>query len=167
MSDDVVTGASADIRFGGRSSEVTRDDWLTPPALKRYLYARWDLDFDPCPWPREPGYDGLKVPWTGRAFVNPPYGAETVRWLKKAITEISAGNCEIAVFLINSRTDTRWFHEYVMGGAQELYFIRGRVAFQLPGTQRATPSAFGSMVVVFHQDPGSSGLLVNSMEQPP
>jgi hypothetical protein len=67
-----MRGRLADIRFGGLD-HAGRTDYLTPPDLKRRIYGKWDLNFDPCPYPR-PEWDGLEVPWEGRAFVNPPYG---------------------------------------------------------------------------------------------
>jgi len=143
-----MSGVRADVRFGGIAHATTRSDWLTPPALKRAIFERWDLGFDPCPYPR-PSWSGLRVLWGRRAFVNPPYGRETSRWLAKGIDEIASERCEIAVYLLHARTDARWFHEYVLPFARELWFIRGRVAFRLPGTSKAHPSAFPSLLAVF------------------
>ena len=40
--------------------------WLTPPVLKAQLQAEFNFDFDPCPFPKPEGFDGLKI---GRAHV--------------------------------------------------------------------------------------------------
>lgn len=139
-----------DIRFGGKDSVSgtgERDDWRTPPDLLRQIYTRFHLDFDPCPYPRPEGWDGLKSDWRGRAYVNPPYGTQTGKWLAKAISELEAKRIEIAVFLIHARTDTRAFHELLMPNACEIHLVRGRVAFVGPdGGGR--PSPFPSMIVV-------------------
>ena len=46
--------------------------------------------------------------------------------------------------LLPARTDTRWFHDYILGRA-EIRFVRGRLKFG--GTKNSAP--FPSMVVVF------------------
>lgn len=148
---ETVSGEVADVRFGGLIHERSRDDWCTPPALKRKIYEKFTLDFDPCPYPK-PEWDGLKVPWRGRAFVNPPYGGQTPRWFEKAIRELTEGRIEIAVFLVHSRTDARWFHE-VMDYGGELYFLPGRVKFELPGSPRGGQSAFPSVIIALHPRP--------------
>ena len=133
-------------------------DWLTPPSLLSQIKETWGEFFDPCPYPR-PGWDGLSIPWNGAVFVNPPYGRDVSKWLEKAITEIGAGNCERAIFLLHARTDTKWFHEYVLGAATSLYFVRGRIRFQRPDGSGAN-SPVPSIIAVFDKN-GGSGLRVS------
>ena len=75
-----------------------RLDWDTPKVLYQTLDAEFDFDFDPCP--HNPKFDGLKVEWGKRNFVNPPYGREIVRWVDKAIEEFKKGknNCDACGF---------------------------------------------------------------------
>jgi phage N-6-adenine-methyltransferase len=54
--------------------------------------------------------DGLKQEWTGRVFMNPPYGREIGKWVRKAYEE-SRKNAESVVCLLPSRTDTSWWHD--------------------------------------------------------
>src|SRR3954467_12586548 len=73
--------------YRGRS-----DEWLTPPDL---LKAIGPFDLDPCspvtrPWRTARWHltvedDGLALRWlaTSSIFLNPPYGPETGKWLKK------------------------------------------------------------------------------------
>lgn len=121
------------------------DIWMTPPDLKRDIYERWDLSYDPCPV--DPTEDGLSVRWEPRAFVNPPY-SDIPSWLDKAHREILKHYCDIAVFLVFANTDTSWFHEYVLGKA-EIYFIRGRVTFLKPSGEKTRNAMRPSMVCVF------------------
>lgn len=100
------------------------DEWETPPKLFAELNDEFRFNFDPCctienkktryGWP-QPGPDGLLMHWgvglTTRAFVNPPY-SDIYPWFKKAAEEIGSGRCEIAVFLVPSRTGTKWWHDY-------------------------------------------------------
>ena len=50
----------------------------------------------------------------------------------------------MVVCLLPARTDTAWWHDFVMKAA-EIRFIRGRVHFNDQG-----PAPFPSCVVVFH-----------------
>lgn len=53
------------------------------------------------------------------------------------------------VMLIPSRTDTKWFHDYIYGkDGVEVRFIKGRLKF---GDQKNS-APFPSMVVVFGTD---------------
>lgn len=71
--------------------------------------------------------------------MNPPYGREIGKWVKKA----SESNTTV-VCLLPARTDTRWFHDYIFGKA-EIRFVRGRLKFG--NSKNSAP--FPSMVVVF------------------
>lgn len=117
------------------------DDWSTPQDTFAALDAEFSFDFDPCPIG---GGSGLTQDWLRRAFVNPPYS--NVRgFLDKAMQEIDAGRTDVAVFLVPSRTDTKWWHEVVMTRAAEIRFIKGRLKFG--GSKNSAP--FPSTVIVF------------------
>lgn len=95
------------------------------------------------PW-GENFYDALKVSWVGyRGWLNPPYGSELKHWIKKAYEESNQPGT-LVVMLIPSRTDTRFWHDYVMNAA-EIRYIKGRIKFK--GTKTGAP--FPSAVVVF------------------
>lgn len=93
--------------------------------------------------------NGLAQPWTGICWMNPPYGDEIPRWIKKAYDSACEGYATV-VCLLPARVDTRWFHGYCLAG--EVRFIPGRIKFV--GSE--DPAPFPSMVVVFHAhlDPG-------------
>ena len=134
--------------YAGPSDNVgSGGDWLTPPSLLAQIGKVWGELYDPCPYPR-PLWNGLSVSWKRSAFVNPPYGREVYVWMGKALYEIGEGNCERAIFLLHARTDTRWFHEYVLGAASELRFVRGRIRFLRPDGSGAN-SPIPSIIVVF------------------
>lgn len=76
-------------------------------------------------------------------FCNPPYGRDLHKWVEKAFYEGCKDNT-LVVMLIPSRTDTRYFHDYILHRA-EIRFVPGRLRF---GT--ATENApFASMLVIF------------------
>jgi len=114
-------------------------DWQTPKAVYDALDKEFNFTFDPCP--HNPTFDGLNIEWGQSNFVNPPYGREIPKWIKKGYDEAQKG--KTVVFLIPSRTDTKWWHDYVMKG--EIRFIKGRLKFG-----DATNSApFPSAIVIF------------------
>ena len=81
--------------------------------------------------------------------MNPPYGRVIKDWIKKAYEEAQKDNTTV-VALIPARTDTRYWHDYVMK-AQAIYFVKGRLKFGNGGNSAPFPSA----VVVFNgSDPG-------------
>ncbi len=118
---------------------AVRDTWKTPRATYKALNAEFAFDFDPCP--PNPTFDGLTIEWGQRNFVNPPYGRVIGKWLQKAWEQHHKG--KTSVFLIPSRTDTAWWHDYVMT-AHEIRFIRGRLKFD----DQVNPAPFPSAVVV-------------------
>jgi len=128
------------------------DEWATPADFFEALDREFHFDLDPCAdesnhkcaryFTKEA--DGLKQSWGGyRVFCNPPYGREISAWVKKAYEE---GHREktLVVLLIPARTDTRYFHDYILHRA-EVRFIPGRLKFG--AAKNSAP--FPSMVVVF------------------
>jgi site-specific DNA-methyltransferase (adenine-specific) len=113
-----------------------RDNWKTPKAFYQALHAEFGFDFDPCP--PNPRFDGLAVEWGMSNYVNPPYGNVIRLWLAKAKEQQAKG--KLSVFLIPSRTDTKWWHEYAMT-ATEIRFIRGRLKFDDQKNCAPFPSA--------------------------
>ena len=117
-----------------------RMDWKTPKAVYQTLDAEFGFDHDPCP----PNFqvDGLTSDWGGCNYVNPPYGRELSKFVAKGYEEWKKG--KTVVFLIPSRTDTRWWHDYCMK-ATEIRFIKGRLKFD----DQANPAPFPSAIVIF------------------
>lgn len=91
--------------------------------------------------------DGLALPWRGTVFVNPPYGRQLTLWVAKARREVEKGRTSLVITLVPARTDTRWWHDHVVGRA-DVWMLRGRLAFG-DGSQ-APP--FPSAVVAWGAD---------------
>lgn len=126
------------------------DMWETPHDFFDKLDDEFHFTLDVCATPEnakcEKFYteqdDGLSKPWTGVVWCNPPYGKGISRWILAANAARAAGNT--VVMLLPARTDTRWFHDLVLGKA-EIRFVRGRLKFG--GSNNSAP--FPSMVAVF------------------
>lgn len=132
------------------------ETWLTPPALIKALGA---FDLDPCcpatmPWhtacrmlSQERDGDGLSAAWSGRVWLNPPYGRKTFVWLAK-LAEHKSG-----IALIFARTDTRGFHDVVFRQARCIFFLAGRVRFhRADGTLGQAPNAASCLVSYSYAD---------------
>jgi len=117
----------------------------TPQAFYKQLDNEFHFDFDPCPLNPKFETDGLNITWGKRCYINPPYGKAIKHWLNKALLEIQNGNTEVAVFLLPSYTDVKWFHEIVLPFAYEIRFIKGRLQF---GEHNNT-APFASMIAIF------------------
>ena len=88
--------------------------------------------------------DGLVQSWGGHTvWCNPPYCRKTGLWVKKAYEEHQRTGCTV-VMLLPSRTDVRWFHDYILGKA-EIRFIKVRLKFG--GNKNSAP--FPSIVVIY------------------
>ena len=88
--------------------------------------------------------DGLSKSWRAyRSFINPPYGRVLGRWVEKAYNE-TRHPMTSAVMLIPARTDTSYFHKYIMK-ADRLCFVRGRIRFG----DGKNSAPFPSMLVFF------------------
>ena len=125
------------------------DRWETPQKLFDELNQKYNFETDVCALPENakckhyftPKMDGLSQDWTGVCWMNPPYGREIGKWMKKALE--ASRNGATVVCLVPARTDTAWWHDYAMKG--EIEFIRGRLKFG--NSKNSAP--FPSAIVVF------------------
>ena len=130
-----------------------RMDWATPQTFFDALDAEFQFTLDPCASVENAkckkfytvADNGLAQDWSGETvFCNPPYGRAIYDWGFKCWRESRKPSTTV-VMLIPSRTDTRYFHEFIYKKAREIRFIRGRLRFG-NGTN---PAPFPSMVIVF------------------
>ena len=127
-----------------------RDNWETPQDFFDKLNEEFGFTLDVCAEDDtakcEKYYtkkdDAFTKEWKGVCWMNPPYGRAIGVWLKKAYE--TSQNESTVVCLIPSRTDTKWWHDYVMQAA-EIRFVKGRLKFD--GHKNSAP--FPSAVVVF------------------
>lgn len=132
-----MTRPGTDVRgrkagMGSHQATVGKSDvWLTPPGVIEALGLEYDLD--PCtvpgglPWIPAAEVislpaDGLTAPWSGRVWLNPPYGRHTGSWLRRLAAH---GN---GIALVFARTETEWWHD-VVPTASAVCFVAGRITF--------------------------------------
>ncbi len=134
-----------------------RMDWETPIEFFNNYNLLFNFTLDVCCVPETakctkfftPNEDGLIQDWSQDiCWMNPPYGREIGKWVKKAYEESLRG--ATVVCLLPARTDTRWWWDYCMRG--EIQFIKGRLKFR--GRNKAgefvnNSATFPSAVIVF------------------
>ena len=125
------------------------DEYSTPGDFFKKYDKLYNFDLDVCASPNNAkcsrffieSQNGLAQKWEGTCWMNPPYGREIKRWVKKAYEASLEG--AVVVCLLPSRTDTTWWHDYVMKG--DIEFIKGRLKF----SDLKINAPFPSAVVVF------------------
>jgi len=129
-------------------------EWETPQDFFDELNKEFKFDFDVCAtkentkcklfWTKDD--DALSKNWYGDCWMNPPYGREIGKWIKKASESSKKEYCSV-VSLLPARTDTKWFHDYIYKKPKtEIRFIKGRLKFS--GSKNSAP--FPSMIVIFN-----------------
>lgn len=135
-----------DVMFSSKTGEWATPDDLFDALNREFLFtldAAADETNHKCQRYFDKATNGLTQNWGGETvFCNPPYGRQIGKWVSKAFDEAKAG--ALVVMLIPARTDTAWFHDYILEKA-EVRFIRGRIKFG--GCKNSAP--FPSMVVIY------------------
>lgn len=128
------------------------DQWATPQAFFNEWHAMFNFTLDVCAdasnakCPRYYTRDtnGLIHDWSlDVCWMNPPYGREIGGWVQKAYRESLKG--ATVVCLLPARTDTAWWHDYVIPHAK-VTFVRGRLKFG----DATSGAPFPSAVAVFY-----------------
>lgn len=129
------------------------DNWGTPQALFDRVHAYFHFDLDlaadeanrKCDKYLSEEDNALSVSWHehGRSmWCNPPYSLVD-KFINHAVLQLPC--YESAVFLVPSRTDTKWWQK-AYKHASGVYFIKGRIKFVGEGSQSAP---FPSCLLVF------------------
>ena len=142
------------------------EEWGTPQKLFNRLNQEFNFTLDICAskenakchkyYTKEE--NALKKEWGGIIWMNPPYGRQIGNWVKKA-KEAARQEKATVVCLLPARTDTAWWHDYVMK-ANEIRLIRGRLKF---GDGKGS-APFPSAIVVFKKGLASK-VQINSYER--
>jgi len=131
-----------------------RQDWATPRALFEILDREFRFALDACAtaetaccarWFEREALLPESSWAPGPVWMNPPFRG-IAAWVERACREARAG--VVVVCLLPSRTDTSWWHDYVMPFG-ELRFLRGRLSFD---DRRRGRAPFPSVVVVFRPE---------------
>ncbi|MDU0567297.1 DNA N-6-adenine-methyltransferase [Staphylococcus haemolyticus] len=131
------------VHFSSKSNE-----WTTPQHLFDELNQEFNFTLDPCATEENAKCskhftiedDGLSKDWSNDVvFMNPPYGREIKKWIKKAYEESLNG--ATVVWLIPARTDTMYWHDFIFDKADDIRFLKGRLKFGNGKNSAPFPSA--------------------------
>lgn len=119
--------------------------WLTPLWLIQEL---GNFDLDPCAFPGHGTAkrmialpeDGLTADWSGRVWLNPPYGKDQRTWLHK-LKHHGDG-----IALVFARLETKWIQPYLAGG---IFTLEGRLSFLNENFETVTNAGAPSMLIPF------------------
>ena len=132
-----------EVHYSSKSNE-----WATPQNLFDELNDEFNFTLDPCATDENSKCskhftiedDGLSKDWSNEVvFMNPPYGREIKKWIKKAYEESLNG--ATVVCLIPARTDTTYWHDFIFDKADDIRFLRGRLKFGNSKNSAPFPSA--------------------------
>lgn len=136
-----------------------KEEWLTPPEIIRSCGT---FDLDPCapvvrPWEMAASHytwrdNGLRKPWRGRVWLNPPYGNETSKWMWRLAEH---GN---GVALIFARTETETWFRHIWGKASAVLFLQGRLSFFNVDGTRGRNNAGGPSALIAYGDSNATSL---------
>lgn len=130
-----------------------KDHWATPEEFYNKLNKEFDFNFDPCPYMHDlEEWDGLKIEWKERNFINPPYSRKLKdAFVKKAIEESKLG--KLCVMLLPVSTSTALFHDFILPNARDIRFVRRRLKFKGYNTKgeyvENKTGMHDSMIVIF------------------
>jgi hypothetical protein len=132
----------------GESNSDEEPAWVTPPEFLAELNKEFDFTpgFDPCPYPRPEGFDGVKVSWPHSTYCNPPFrkqeGIGIAAFARKAIEENQLGKTVVLVL------PTFGTINYLLEAGAELRSAR-RINWIDPKTgQAATTSPSSNMLAI-------------------
>lgn len=150
-----------------RPNRGATDTWLTPKEIVRALGP---FDLDPCAAPEPRPWwtalrhialplDGLMASWNDeRVWLNPPYGSQTGKWLKRLAAH---GKGTALVF---ARTETKDWHEHIWPEATGVLFLEGRLHFHYPTGARARANAGGPSALIAYGEYDAARLAAASVE---
>ncbi|WP_435626942.1 DNA N-6-adenine-methyltransferase [Candidatus Ferrigenium straubiae] len=143
----------------GEHREISKHksvEWYTPAWVFDELGLTFDLD-PASPHDMETAVpatvkytifdNGLKKPWFGRIWINPPYGPDTGMWIRRLIQH---GN---GIALVFSRTDASWCQE-AMKQSTAMLFVAGRIEF-VPGREnqhKKSRCGAGTVLLAFGEE---------------
>ena len=138
--------------MGVQSRASGKTDYGTPKKEYGHYDAMFGFDLDVCATAENakcdkyftPEDNALEQTWTGVCWMNPPYGKDLPKWLEKAYKETRKPRCTVVAF-IPASTETKWWHEWVVGKADKVIYHKGRVQFD--GAE--WPAKYANVAVVY------------------
>jgi len=124
-------GIGKENKFKSKSSEYETPDEIFIPLQKEF-----DLKLDVCATKENAKCkryftkddDALTKSWNINFWMNPPFGRNLKKWVQKAYEESKKG--VIGVLLLPVRSNTIWWHKYIIDTKAEVRFLKGEIKFK-------------------------------------
>ena len=142
-------------------------EWRTPDAIINAVRSTMgSIDCDPATFPDAQKFvqakvhytkltNGLDKDWIGNVYLNPPYyntskkaGPGIDAFTTKLLSELRSGNAKQAIFLAQSKTDTRWFQK-LYAHADAVLFTDKRIKFIDRSGEEGGNPGYGSVIFYF------------------
>jgi ParB family chromosome partitioning protein len=132
----------AESKMVTRAKSLTGEiEWYTPRKyLDLAIAVMGSIDLDPASSELAQNHvkagrfftiddDGLKQPWHGNVFLNPPYAMPFVReFTAKMVESFASKSIAQGILLVNNATDTEWF-SLASAACSAVCLTRGRISF--------------------------------------
>ena len=160
-----------------RGADDATDDRRTPDDFWQSLHERFGFSLDAAASAENAklarfydiAADGLRQPWHGAVWCNPPY-SDVATWVEKAWSEMELGVDVVVMLVPANRTEQDWWQRLVepfrVGGGGivngsapdvrlRVEFLRGRMRFDRPGWTRPAKGdrpPFGLCLLIWERD---------------
>ena len=113
------------------------EEYETPKEIFEPLQKEFNLQLDVCAsssnhkldnyFTKED--DALTKDWHkhGNFWMNPPFGRQLKKWVQKGYEESQKG--VIGVSILPVRSNTLWWHKYIIDTKAEVRFLKGEIKF--------------------------------------
>jgi len=110
-------------------------EYSTPLEIVEPLIKEFNIELDvcatkenaKCPWFFTKEQDALQLAWTKNCWMNPPWSRDLKKWVIKAYEQSQKG--VNVVCLLPVRTNTQWWHKYIIDTKSEVRFLKGEIKF--------------------------------------
>lgn len=104
-----------------------------------------------------PPHDGLSTDWSGRVWLNPPFGKAAGAWVEKLAQH---GN---GIALTPARTETKWFYWSVWYMADAICFVKGRPHFYRPDGTRGRSNSGAPIALAAYGEENVQALMKSTL----
>ena len=111
------------------------EEYETPLYIFEPLQKEFNLKLDVCATEKNSKCklfftkedDALTKNWNKNFWMNPPFSRNLKKWVQKAYEESQKG--VIGVLILPVRSNTNWWHKYIIDTKAEVRFLKGEIKF--------------------------------------
>lgn len=112
------------------------EEYSTPLEIVNPLIEKFKLKLDVCATPNNAkcerhitkSMDALTMNWNLNFWMNPPFSRNLKKWVQRAY-EQSQKHKVTGVLLLPVRSNTNWWHKYIIDTKTEVRFLKGEIKF--------------------------------------